>query len=460
MNVIDAGGKQDLTIPEGQKIAILCENSTAIVFFSTFPNSPVTYYEQSRITNDNVELGTFTGDKKIRIEAQNGPVIYDIAVAPSITTLHDDVEIEGTATLDNAPVAATDATNKAYVDAGIAAEDLWDRTATTLSPKNAGDDVNLGTGDLIATDLTSSNKTLGSVLFAGAGGLVSEDNAELFWDGTLKNLGVGTNTPGEKLEVAGTIKSGLSGTDGLTVLNNASDVETVRLDTNGSSFLLGGKTGFGISTPARQVHIEEETALTNTVNYNLRLTMTSSDVPAAEIGVGMEFEQETSAANKEILGTFECVANSVGVGTEDGKFVWKLMKGGAAAAEVMSLNQDGNLTVLAEIDAQGGGITNTLGGLNLTAADGQNISISPVGIGDFVVATNLIYGDTSEGNVGIGTSSPNADSILDLTSTTQAFLPPRMTTAQRGGITPVNGMMIFNETTVQIEAYKNAWLAL
>ncbi|HUR31778.1 MAG TPA: hypothetical protein VMZ69_10135, partial [Saprospiraceae bacterium] len=39
-----------------------------------------------------------------------------------------------------------------------------------------------------------------------------------------------------------------------------------------------------------------------------------------------------------------------------------------------------------------------------------------------------------EGSVGIGTSSPAQSAILDLTSTTQAFLPPRMTTLQRDAI--------------------------
>lgn len=39
-----------------------------------------------------------------------------------------------------------------------------------------------------------------------------------------------------------------------------------------------------------------------------------------------------------------------------------------------------------------------------------------------------------EGSVGIGTTSPATSAILDLNSTTQAFLPPRMTTMQRNAI--------------------------
>ena len=51
------------------------------------------------------------------------------------------------------------------------------------------------------------------------------------------------------------------------------------------------------------------------------------------------------------------------------------------------------------------------------------------------------------GNVGIGTTAPNAKAILELNSTTQGFLPPGMTTAQRDGTAPpssANGLVIYN----------------
>jgi uncharacterized protein (TIGR02145 family) len=51
-------------------------------------------------------------------------------------------------------------------------------------------------------------------------------------------------------------------------------------------------------------------------------------------------------------------------------------------------------------------------------------------------------------NIGIGTVAPNTTAIADLTSTTQGFLMPRMTTIQRNAIVnPANGLMIFNLTT-------------
>lgn len=49
--------------------------------------------------------------------------------------------------------------------------------------------------------------------------------------------------------------------------------------------------------------------------------------------------------------------------------------------------------------------------------------------------------------LGIGTATPNASSALEIRSTTQGFLPPRMTRAQRDAITPVNGLMVYNTDT-------------
>ena len=67
------------------------------------------------------------------------------------------------------------------------------------------------------------------------------------------------------------------------------------------------------------------------------------------------------------------------------------------------------------------------------------------------------------GNVGIGTSSIDADAILQLNSTTQGFLPPRMTTTQRNAIVaPVPaGLMIYNTTTNKLNFYNGtAWEAV
>jgi hypothetical protein len=75
--------------------------------------------------------------------------------------------------------------------------------------------------------------------------------------------------------------------------------------------------------------------------------------------------------------------------------------------------------------------------------------------------TNSFY-LTTAGNTGFGTATPSSKAILDLTSTTLGFLPPRMTTAQRDAITSVPaGLMIYNTTTNKINFYNgSAWEAV
>jgi hypothetical protein len=67
------------------------------------------------------------------------------------------------------------------------------------------------------------------------------------------------------------------------------------------------------------------------------------------------------------------------------------------------------------------------------------------------------------GNIGINTSTPNTSAILDITSTTQGFLPPRMTMTERNAIaTPADGLMIYQtDNTPGIYArVSGAWTQL
>jgi hypothetical protein len=61
-------------------------------------------------------------------------------------------------------------------------------------------------------------------------------------------------------------------------------------------------------------------------------------------------------------------------------------------------------------------------------------------------------------NVGIGTASPNASALVDITSTTKGFLPPRMTSTQRAAISsPAVGLVIYQtDATEGIYEYTSA----
>ena len=60
------------------------------------------------------------------------------------------------------------------------------------------------------------------------------------------------------------------------------------------------------------------------------------------------------------------------------------------------------------------------------------------------ILTLLCAAASTQAQVGIGTTSPDASSQLDVTSTSKGFLPPRMTDSQRNAISsPVAGLMIW-----------------
>lgn len=65
-------------------------------------------------------------------------------------------------------------------------------------------------------------------------------------------------------------------------------------------------------------------------------------------------------------------------------------------------------------------------------------------------------------NVGIGTTTPDASAILDLSSTQKGFLMPRVTTAQRLAIaTPAQGLLVYDTDAGCFYYYTNAqWVSL
>jgi hypothetical protein len=104
---------------------------------------------------------------------------------------------------------------------------------------------------------------------------------------------------------------------------------------------------------------------------------------------------------------------------------------------------ESNLDTLINIERQGGLLNNVL--KYTDALDVKN---------------KLII--TDKAVMGVGTHTPNASSILDLTSTEKGFLPPRMTTTQMDAIvTPTAGLIIYNSTTKNLYQYNGTkWIKL
>lgn len=117
--------------------------------------------------------------------------------------------------------------------------------------------------------------------------------------------------------------------------------------------------------------------------------------------------------------------------------------------------------------------TSQLATANATALDTINTLVLRDGSGNFaagvitasltgIASGNLaLTGGTVSGSVGIG-EVPDASAILDLGSTTQGFLLPRMTSTQRIAISsPATGLVVYDTTNNQWMGYNGtSWVIL
>lgn len=90
----------------------------------------------------------------------------------------------------------------------------------------------------------------------------------------------------------------------------------------------------------------------------------------------------------------------------------------------------------------------------IQAQGGKDLCIAYDGA-SFYANSRIITGAT----LAMGTASPNARALIDMTSTTKGFLPPRMNTTQRDAISsPPAGLMIYNTALNKLNVYNGtAW---
>jgi len=80
------------------------------------------------------------------------------------------------------------ATGNALISGGVSTAPSWGKIGLTTHVSGTLPVGNGGTG-------TATAFTTGSVVYAGASGVYSQDNANFFWDGTNHRLGIGTASP-------------------------------------------------------------------------------------------------------------------------------------------------------------------------------------------------------------------------------------------------------------------------
>jgi len=142
---------------------------------------------------------TITGP--VILASQTGNVGIGTTAPAYKLTVNGDLYVFATSTLGSA--TSTPVIFGGYVQSDIIP--FSDLTYSLGSSNFRWKELYVGTST-ISNSLSLSYLTPGSVLFAGSGGLISQDNANFYWDNTNKRLGIGTSNPAYTLDIAGPLR--------------------------------------------------------------------------------------------------------------------------------------------------------------------------------------------------------------------------------------------------------------
>jgi hypothetical protein len=336
---------------------------------------------------------------------------------------------------------------------------------------------------------TTTAFTAGSVVFAGASGAYSQDNANFFWDDTNNRLGIGTVTPSYRLEVTGSASAlRVNGTNtGTDVLASFAGRGVLGVDAPGVAngrFILtdGGLVGIGTNSPTNNLTVYNGTSRT--------LIRAASDLnfagaylgTATSTNRGASLELLTHVDGSNSTGWRTAVSVDLFGGTGDLVFSFagnSSTYAGLSYSEKMRLDINGNLgigtsapTVRADILGVGVASSAVQPLLQLrSASDALSNSVemllTPIisgqtrtaigGVREGATANAAIYMATnnaermritSAGDVGIGTSSPGTK--LDILGAGNPTLTLRGSDAAYSGIVNIQaaggGTSLINAT--------------
>ncbi|MBI2450824.1 MAG: tail fiber domain-containing protein [Parcubacteria group bacterium] len=247
---------------------------------------------------------------------------------------------------------------------------------------------------------TLSSLSAGSVLFIGAGGLILENNQNLFWDDINKRLGIGTSTTTEALTINGNMQftsqattislaSSTAGTaPALTMLGASTNAIN---GIGGALNITGGAGGTNLSTGGA-VNITSGSGLTggaitlqgsnNISGGQIRLFGGTGGLGGA--GGALTLKAGNSGGDNAVAGSVSITAGNITTGnnTTAGSITLQSGNGGTANGNIIFLSGSGRVGI---------GTSTPSGTFHVYSASIPNA---------LVVATN--------GNVGIGTADPSA----------------------------------------------------
>jgi hypothetical protein len=349
----------------------------------------------------------------------------------------------------------------------------------TISPITGVGDVTIDAASSSLTVGTTAitSGTIGRVLFQGTGNVLQQSGS-LFWNNTTNRLGIGTSSPAASLHVTGEIRV------------NAG--QSITLDTSNNIYLVGAGNQFRIYSggiAALNIATNGNTLINTTtdagykldVNGTARVTNLTTSGGAGGIFLNragdesfLQFQRDGAVTSQlrtistggfRICGVaaatewarFHSTGNfGIGTTTDAG---YKLDVNGTArvkgtgttsATSAFTVQNSGGTNGL-NVQDDGKVIVGRTAGAYIEVGSLSNFHNASAGYDHvFRSGGSQIVRIVAAGGIFIGSGSVNASSVLQADSTTQGFLPPRMTNAQRLAIaTPAVGLIVYCTDVVE-----------
>jgi hypothetical protein len=295
----------------------------------------------------------------------------------------------------------------------------------------------------VTSPATSPSGVSGAIQFSN-GSAFASDATNFFWDDTNNRLGIGTNAPTAIIQsqnatngvLLARFKDAVAAASYIDIKNDATLNEYTGLFW-GTEYRILSKAGNPMFV-----------SCSNNINFadgfSTKMTVTPSEVQIGTISgarLGIKGSGSTSATTSLL------VQNSASTQLmsiiDDGRMTIGT-SGGNSGALLFQFPQVGTNGVF-----WGDTWSNIYGSITLSRGTGEmRFEASSGGyFQTFLAGGAERMRITQNGNIGMGTASPNASSVVDVSSTTQGFLPPRMTTTQKNAIaTPAAGLVVYDTT--------------